>query len=319
MIRITNRFHLNTPCLLKTVLYKLTACFSAYINYYHNTNKIQIIFNRYTLRSRCDKMQSRLNFFNGGNTMKVIFHPRFYEVYTHDPAADPGRMEAIVKALKGEFEFIEPEPASERDLERVHGKNHIQFVKGESQVYEVGILAAGGAILAGEIAFEGQPAFGLIRPPGHHASPHSCWGFCYFNNIAIAIKRLISEEKIKSALILDFDLHYGDGTANTFGNSKAVSYFHPEGTNRETFLKDLQRRLQTEGPYQIIAVSAGFDRHEEDWGGLLKTEDYLSIGRWAKEFSLENCQGRRFAVLEGGYNHSVLGRNVRSFLQGFRD
>jgi len=183
--------------------------------------------------------------------MKVIFHPRFYEVYTSDPAAAPERMEPMVKALEGEFEFIEPGPASERDLERVHGKNHIQFVKGEPQVYEVGILAAGGAILAAEMAFEGQTAFGLIRPPGHHASPHSCWGFCYFNNIAIAIKKLISEEKIKSVLILDFDLHYGDGTSNTFGGSQWVSYFHPEGIRREGFLEEVQRCLQTERPLSI--------------------------------------------------------------------
>ena len=98
-----------------------------------------------------------------------------------------------------------------------------------------------------------------------------------------------------------------------------MSYSHPEGTDRESFLKDLQRSLQTDEPYEIIGVSAGFDRHEEDWGGLLKTEDYLTIGTWTKEVSLERCQGRRFGVLEGGYNHSVLGRNVRSFLQGFSD
>jgi len=228
-------------------------------------------------------------------------------------------MEPMVKALEKEFEFIEPGPASERDLERVHGKNHIQLVKGEPQVYEVGILAAGGAILAAEMAYEGQSAFGLIRPPGHHASPHSCWGFCYFNNIAIAIKKLLSEEKIKNGLILDFDLHFGDGTSNTFSGSKSVSYFHPEGVHREKFLEEVQRCLQTDRPYDIIAISAGFDRHEEDWGGLLKTGDYLTIGKWAKEASLEHCQGRRFGVLEGGYNHSVLGRNVKSFLQGLSD
>jgi len=251
--------------------------------------------------------------------MKVIFHPRFCEAYTSDPAAAPGRMEPMVKALEKEFEFIEPEPASERDLERVHGRLHIQSVKKDPIVYEIGCLSAGGAILASEMAFDGQPAFGLIRPPGHHASPHSCWGFCYFNNIAIAIKRLIGEEKIKSALILDFDLHYGDGTANAFSGSKEVSYFHPEGNDRESFLKELQQCLQTERPYEIIAVSAGFDRHEADWGGLLKTEDYLSIGKWVKESSIEHCQGRRFAVLEGGYNHSVLGRNVMSFAQGLSE
>ena len=248
--------------------------------------------------------------------MKVIFHPKFYEVYTSDPAAAPGRMEAIVKALEKEYEFIEPMSATDRDLERVHGRQHIQSVKRDPQVYEVGILAAGGAILAAEMAFDGQPAFGLIRPPGHHASPHSCWGFCYFNNIAIAIKKLLVEGKIKNALILDFDLHYGDGTANTFNGSREVSYFHPEGRNRQSFLNQVQASLRTENPFDIIGVSAGFDRHEEDWGGLLKTEDYLTIGGLVKETSLERCQGRRFGVLEGGYNHSVLGRNVKSFLQG---
>jgi acetoin utilization deacetylase AcuC-like enzyme len=255
----------------------------------------------------------------GGKQMKVIFHQRFYEVYTYDPAAAPGRMEAIVKALGKEFELVESEPALERDLERVHGRQHIQSIKADPLVYEIGLLAAGGAILAGEMAFEGEPGFGLIRPPGHHASPHSCWGFCYFNNIAIALKKLISEGKIMRAIILDFDLHYGDGTANTFSGSKEVAYHHPEGTNREIFLDDLQKNLRKEKGYDMIAISAGFDRHEEDWGGLLKTEDYFSIGKFAKELSLENCRGRRFAVLEGGYNHSVLGRNVRSFLQGFMD
>ena len=248
--------------------------------------------------------------------MKVIFHPKFYEVYTSDPAAASGRMEPMVRALEKEYEFIEPAPASERDLERVHGRSHIQSVKAESQVYEVGLLAAGGAILAAEMAFDGQPSFGLIRPPGHHASPHSCWGFCYFNNIAIAIQKLISEEKIKSALILDFDLHFGDGTSSTFSGSQFVSYFHPEGTRRERFLEEVKRSLHTEKPYEVIAISAGFDRHEKDWGGLLKTEDYFTIGKWAKEASLERCLGRRFGVLEGGYNHSVLGINVKSLLQG---
>jgi len=251
--------------------------------------------------------------------MKVIFHERFYEVYTHDPAAAPGRMEAMVKALENEFEFVEPTPASDRDIERVHGRQHLQSVKEDGLIYKVGRLAAGGAILAGELACQGQPAFGLIRPPGHHASPHSCWGFCYFNNVAVAVKKLLSAGKIKSALILDFDLHFGDGTANTFAGSQEVTYVHPSGGHRAPYLKDLQGRLESEKTCDLIAVSAGFDRHEDDWGGLLKTEDYNAIGQWAKEFSFRLCQGRRFGVLEGGYNHAVLGINVKTFLQGFSD
>jgi acetoin utilization deacetylase AcuC-like enzyme len=66
-------------------------------------------------------------------------------------------------------------------------------------------------------------------------------------------------------------------------------------------------------------MSAGFDRHEQDWGGLLATEDYRAIGKSVKEHALLRCQGRRFGVLEGGYNHAVLGRNVESFLQGLSD
>ena len=248
--------------------------------------------------------------------MKVIFDPTFYNVYASDPAAAPGRMEAIVKALEKDFEFVKPKPASERDLERVHGKEHIRSVQSDSMVYETALLAAGGAILAAEMTLEGEPAFGLIRPPGHHASPHSCWGFCYLNNLAIAVKKLFSGGKVHSALILDFDLHYGDGTANTFKGFQSVYYLHPQGTHREACLNDIQRCLQTKTGYEMIAISAGFDRHEEDWGGLLKTEDYFSIGRWAQEYSVEHCQGRRFAVLEGGYNHAVLGRNVKRFLQG---
>jgi acetoin utilization deacetylase AcuC-like enzyme len=250
--------------------------------------------------------------------MRVIFHKQSYGAYAADPAAASGRMEAMVRVLGGEFEFVEPEPALEEDLERVHGEQHVRSVKRDSLLYETAILAAGGAILAGEMAFSGEPAFGLIRPPGHHASPDSCWGFCYFNNVAVSVKKLLAEGKIKSALILDFDLHYGDGTANVFAGSNEVSYYHPEGGNRESFLQDLQQSLETKRPYDIIAVSAGFDRHEEDWGGMLTTEDYRCIGKWAKEFSLQHCQGRRFGVLEGGYNHSVLGRIVKAFLQGFK-
>lgn len=241
--------------------------------------------------------------------MKIVFHPKFYTVYTSDPAAERGRMEAIVSELR-DFEFVEPEMAKKEDILLVHTEMHYEYVKSDDDVFDIAMLAVGGAIKAAEIAFN-EPAFALIRPPGHHASPDSSWGFCYFNNIAIAVKKLLFERRISKAVIVDFDLHFGDGTANAFRNDKRVQYHHMSGGNIDGVADFLERC-----DYEIIAVSAGFDRHKEDWGGLLETEDYREIGKIIKEFSEQKCFGRRFAALEGGYNHRVLGKNVRAFVEG---
>jgi len=251
--------------------------------------------------------------------MKVIFHERFHEVYTADPAAATGRMEAIVKALGNDFDWVAPPPAAEKDLALVHTPEHIERIKRSNHIYEIGLLSAGGAIMAAEMAWQDQPAFGIIRPPGHHASPDSCWGFCYFNNMAIAIKKLMKEAKIKKAFILDFDLHFGDGTENSFQGIPQVVYFHPEGSHGKQFVESVEKRLERAGGFDILAVSAGFDRHVEDWGGLLTTEDYRTIGSLVQTYSQKVCQGRRFAVLEGGYNHAVLGKNVRAFIEGMKE
>jgi acetoin utilization deacetylase AcuC-like enzyme len=189
-------------------------------------------------------------------------------------------------------------------------------VKTHRLTYEIALLAVGGAIRASEIAVEGEPAFGLIRPPGHHASRDSSWGFCYFNNVAVSVERLLRKDLIRKALIVDIDLHFGDGTANIFARRPEVAYFHVSGVNRENYLNNLAGFLEAQRDYNIIAVSAGFDRHRQDWGGLLATGDYFTIGRMIKEHALRECGGRRYAVLEGGYNHAVLGKNVRAFLQG---
>jgi acetoin utilization deacetylase AcuC-like enzyme len=251
--------------------------------------------------------------------MKIVFHEIYYEVYTTDPAAAAGRMEAIMKVLGKDFQFVTPPPARDEDLTLVHTAGHVESIKRYKDVYEVGILSAGGAILAAQMAYDGEPSFGLIRPPGHHASPDSCWGFCYFNNLAIALRKLMKEGKIKKALVLDFDLHFGDGTENAFMGNSNVDYFHPEGTSNKDFIQKIERHLERSSNFDILAVSAGFDRHVEDWGGLLETEDYRTIGTLVKTHSQKVCQGRRFGVLEGGYNHDVLGNNVRAFVEGMKD
>jgi acetoin utilization deacetylase AcuC-like enzyme len=249
--------------------------------------------------------------------MKVVYHERYSEVYSGDPAATAGRMESIYEELYGRFDFVEPLFAGVDDLKLVHTQDHVNFIKRKG-IYENALLAVGGAIKASELAVKGEPAFGLIRPPGHHASSDSCWGFCFFNNIAISVEKLRNLEKIKKAIVVDIDLHYGDGTANIFQSTPEVSYFHMPGGKREEQLKALSEHLDSEEGYDLIAVSAGFDRHVEDWGGTLTTEDYKSIGRMIKKFAERVCKGRRYGVLEGGYSHRVLGKNVRSLIESMK-
>jgi len=250
--------------------------------------------------------------------VKVVYHERYREVYSSDPAAQPGRMEIIYNELYERFEFVKPEPASETDLLLVHGRSHVEYVKAHQLLYEIALLAVGGAIKASEITLGGEPAFGLIRPPGHHAGPNSSWGFCYFNNIAISLEKLRREGNVNRVVIVDFDLHYGDGTANIFQGVSEVMYFHPDAWNRQAFSDEVSRFLAAiKDKVDVVAVSAGFDRHEQDWGGMLKTEDYYAIGKIIKGLAEKACEGKRYAVLEGGYNHSVLGKNVQAFLEGF--
>jgi len=247
--------------------------------------------------------------------MKIIYHPRYAEVYVHDPAAEPGRMECILRELEGKYDFIEPKEASIDDLRLVHTERHIDLVKSRFDAYDMAILSAGGAIKAAQVAFDGEPAFGLIRPPGHHAGADNLWGFCYFNNIAIALEKLRKEKLIQRAFILDFDLHYGDGTASIFARD-GVKYFQLQTSDSAGLLEEIRQRLDAEKDYHILAVSAGFDRHIEDWGRRLTTDDYRTIGQMVKEAADKNCQGRTFAVLEGGYNQDVLGKNVAAYLEG---
>jgi acetoin utilization deacetylase AcuC-like enzyme len=245
--------------------------------------------------------------------MKVVFHDRYLEEYASDPAARKGRLDRAVEDLRPSYEFIEPEMATVEDIALVHRQYHVEMISENPQLYRMSLLAAGGAIRASELAMQGEPAFGLVRPPGHHASPGDCWGFCWFNNVAVAVERLRQAGRIKKAFILDFDLHFGDGTENCFHGVQDVTYFHMGS------VRSLTPVLDGVDQCDLVAVSAGFDRHVDDWGGMLSTEDYRTIGGMVKSMADRLCPGRVFAVLEGGYNHEVLGRNILAFMQGLED
>jgi len=254
--------------------------------------------------------------------MRVIYHTEFKDPsYAADPAAEEGRIGSIIDELKGdpELKFSKPGSANLKALERVHSLRHVEKIKERSErLFKMASLAAGGAIEAGELAYRGEPAFAVIRPPGHHASPDSCWGFCYFNNMAVSLESLREAGKVDTAFIMDFDLHTGDGNINCLGDDPDISIVNPRSRERKEYMREVESRFEREKRYDMVGVSAGFDEHVEDWGGKLRTEDYLRLGKKLKEFSEEKCGGRRFALLEGGYNHDVLGKNVKAFIGGFR-
>ncbi len=244
--------------------------------------------------------------------MKVVFHEDFYSVYTMDPAAEEGRIEAVVEVIGPHVMFVPAQNASEVDIEAVHTEAQIDYVKGQG-LHEIATLAAGGAIQAATIGLT-EPCFGLIRPPGHHASANSSWGFCYYNNMAVAIEHLKRSGMISSAYVLDIDLHFGDGTVNILGKKDYVKIHNLGTEDRNAYLREVQDEMEN-CTADIIGISAGFDNHQQDWGGVLATEDYHEIGRLVRQASRRN-NGGCFAILEGGYNHRVLGHNVLALLQG---
>jgi acetoin utilization deacetylase AcuC-like enzyme len=251
--------------------------------------------------------------------LRIVFHEDFHQVYTGDPAAARGRLAPAVKLLKERYEFVAAEPAVDEDVARVHVPEQIDNVRNERKIYPLALLAAGGAIQAARLALGGESALALVRPPGHHASPASCWGFCYFNNMAIAVQTLLDEGAIGSALILDFDLHFGDGTERFFGSRREVQYLHPEGDHSGEWMDRCRHELDVAEPADLFAISAGFDRHIDDWGEILETDDYRTIGRWARQWSDRYCGERApFAVLEGGYNHRTLAQAAVALCEGMQ-
>src|SRR5512137_2284968 len=140
--------------------------------------------------------------------MKIVYTDNLGARYPANPVENPDRVILPAELLQEcGYQFVEPHPALPEDIARVHGREHMELVNKMGQ-YEPAALAAGGAIAAAQIALAGEPAFALIRPPGHHASANRAWGMCCFNNMAVALKKI--RPAARRALIIDIDLHFGD-------------------------------------------------------------------------------------------------------------
>jgi len=274
------------------------------------------------------------------------------------------RLIAINRAVEPlRYELLEKSPVwvSKEILQTVHTAEHIENIIDSSE-YATSIdsdticssdsySAAVKAVGAGVAALDGikngefERAFCAVRPPGHHATPTQAMGFCLFNNIAIAAKyaQSIGYEKV---MIIDFDVHHGNGTQDTFYHDDTVFYFSSHqayaypGTGAENdrglgkgegytanflmmpdsgdmevldiYENDLPPFVKSFDP-DIILVSAGYDLHESDPLAQLNvtTEGIRQIVRYI----LEGASVPSVFFLEGGYDVDALGRNVRATLE----
>jgi acetoin utilization deacetylase AcuC-like enzyme len=249
--------------------------------------------------------------------LEVIYHSDYEKDFSPGSLEGPQRIKAIRSSLQKYQPFIKPEPASEAELYLVHEPAMVARVRSRRLLLETVLLAVGGAIQCARAALEGRPAFGLLRPPGHHADQNGSWGFCYVNNMAIAVRKLQQEADLRWVVIVDLDHHVGDGTQRIFASDSRILVRNIEAVEREEYLEQVRSVLQVIRKADLLAVSMGFDTYERDLGGLLKTEDYKLLGSWLRQASERLCEGRRFALLEGGYYLSDLGKNVLAFCEGF--
>lgn len=266
-----------------------------------------------------------------------------YEFSGHPES--PQRIKSIYELLKEkQVVFLEPESAKEKDILRVHSKKMIAKVKsGEfldsdtpnsKKMFEYALLSCGAAIRAQELALQGKCAFSIMRPPGHHATRESSGGFCYFNNIAVAVDKAL--DAVERVAIIDIDCHHGNGTQDIFLGLERVLYVSlhqspfypgtglesfenclnfplPEGTGGGEYLNVFEKAIIAVAEFSpdLIAVSAGFDAYKKDplTGLKLEKEIYAAIANL-----IPTLNKPTFSVLEGGYSEE-LAQCVETYLK----
>jgi len=285
----------------------------------------------------------------------------------------PERLTAIIKRLKqkdlySQLFLIEPSQASLEWITTIHTKEYVQRVKEScereagyldtadvpicKQSYEVALQAVGGVLAAVDMVMAGEieNAFCAVRPPGHHALKDKAMGFCIFNNIAIAARYIQKHYGLERILIVDWDVHHGNGTQALFYDNPTVLYFSvhqypfypmtgseqekgegaglnytinvpmPAGANDADYKKVFEDELVAAAlsfEPDFVLISAGFDASEEDTiGGMEVTaQGFGELTRIVKRIAERCCEGRLVSVLEGGYNLQMLSQAAEAHIR----
>ena len=258
------------------------------------------------------------------------------------------------------------EPATSEQLARVHAKKYIDELRAYAaagggqiesdtvvspQSYDVAQFAAGAVCdaVARVLRGEDSSALCLVRPPGHHALHSGAMGFCLFNNIAVGARAALHEHRLDRVLVVDWDVHHGNGTQASFWEDEQVGFFSAHrwpfypgtgdgnetgsgaglgytrnmpvelGITRKDYLAKFASELESFASKirpQLVLISAGFDAHRQDPIGSLglETEDFAELTRIVQGVADGFSQGKIVSVLEGGYNPKRLAESVEAHL-----
>lgn len=310
------------------------------------------------------------------STIALIYHSDYL---THDTGPthpeSPNRLRAIVNHLSScdlwkTLIHLEPRMASPEEIAWVHTPAYIERVRSKCEQgggllddydtvvgrasYHAACRAVGGVFTAIDAVMHGQAdhAFCAVRPPGHHAEADHARGFCLFNNVALGARYVQRMYGLKNVLIVDWDVHHGNGTQHAFSDDPTALYFSTHlfgqfffpGTGRASergrgagdgytinvplswgegdngiltaFREQLIPAVEGFKP-DFVLISAGFDAHQRDpLAALNVTEDgFEEMTRIVRDMARRHAAGRIVSVLEGGYHHTTLARSVEQHIR----
>ena len=306
----------------------------------------------------------------------LVYHPDYLK---HDPGErhpeHAGRLEAVMQALEAsghsrQLVHLDWDDDPQAWVAEVHDRDVIQRVEAASQrgnaaldpdtivsrdSYDVALQAVAGTLAAADAVVSGEvsQAFCAVRPPGHHAEAHRSMGFCLFNNVAVLARYLQKRHGLDNILIIDWDVHHGNGTQHIFEADASVMYVSthqypfypgtgasgetgtgsgegytlnfplPAGTGDDAYLTIFEQAIlprALEYRPDCVLVSAGFDAHYADPLAHMQVSEagYRRMTEVVNEIAAVCSRNRLISVLEGGYNVDALGRCVTTHVATLR-